>query len=532
MKRWFLDNIRQRNRGQSKACHSRYGRRLSIERYEDRLLLSGSSLTSDPADAATVPEGGFLQVDSGGFLVSGASDFVSDTNDVRTSVFSNGMLLTTQWKLLNEDVQFSIPTSLNLNRSDSEKIQSSLAFDRSISFSHPEIANSFTSTYNANSQQWTAVAGLVGRADTIGDTFGIAFQNDYLSSRYTAGVVEIGYDGSINLASDIVASFEESDFSVLVAAPTVSHFAEIGSGIVTTNAPTDFLGFNVAPPNTSSLESASSIASPIAARDRYELDLYGPLFHALDVLSTDDPDAQVRTPVTIVKASSDATLDEQQGSPALDYKTAELLVINEPIPITSEQISSSESISHEGGTLEVSTALASTQHAYETQLAALVVFNLDRDEILPARAPQRTQPVVAELARLVTFELAGQHELTNTDGTDQPAGRNREDTSAATSKPESTSAHIPAKSVSMNLTHSREHAMPAEFAESSAREADDDALQTFQSSARFDDKHQSVSATAFAQWPAFAAAVASYILIERRGQSAVQAVQTPPRRKG
>ena len=281
---------------------------------------------------------------------------------------------------------------------------------------------------------------------------------------------------------------------------------------------------------------ASSIASTTAGPTTGPTT--GPLYYDFDlsdslvlpktgesVTVNDDINIPVNIPVENILEN---ILDEPAvDTPGLSGGTVKPLVIDEPIQIAAFTLPSVNSMLHEGGALEVAAAVHTTQRAYESQLSAVIASNLNRDGVLPATAPVRAQPVVAELARMVAFETVEQQAV-RTGETVQTADDLRIDpapTTPATLQP-----------VSAQLDSA-----PALRNSASEATSNDRVIRTTQAflhdettspnlAERIDNEHQAARVTTFAEWPVLATVIAGYLLIERRSPQAAPTVQTPPRR--
>jgi len=206
--------------------------------------------------------------------------------------------------------------------------------------------------------------------------------------------------------------------------------------------------------------------------------------------------------------------------PGLGGKTAKLLVIDEPIQLAAFSLPAVDSTKQEGGTLEVAAAVHTTQHAYESQLSAVIASNLDRNGILPATAPTRVQPVVAELARMVAFETVGQQPVVRADNSVQTTDSPRMTPAQTTPMTQQTisaqldntpthrtSASKVARDVPATHTSFPAFLPASETTSNLAERIEAEQIEHGELAARV---------TTFAEWPVLATVIAGYLWIERR----------------
>ncbi len=247
-------------------------------------------------------------------------------------------------------------------------------------------------------------------------------------------------------------------------------------------------------------------------------------FRGCSCVTTSD-DITIPVDIPIKKIFDEPTVD----TPGLSGGTIKPLVIDEPIQIAAFTLPSDNSALREGGALEVAAAVNTTRRAYESQLSAVIASNLNRDGILPATAPARAQPVVAELARMVAFETVGLQPHVRPDKTvqasdDQPIEPSQ--TTPATLQP--VAAHLEDAPIFRTVT---DKATSDETATKTSKAVSHVGKTTTNLAERIDNEHQAARVTNFAEWPVLATVIAGYLLIERRSPQAIQAVQTPPRRQ-
>ncbi len=245
----------------------------------------------------------------------------------------------------------------------------------------------------------------------------------------------------------------------------------------------------------------------------------GPIVPADDAIATQDDGVNQN-------ASSEDSQDD--ALPGLSGKTSRFSVINDSIQIVAYRSSTATSAKREGGTLEVAIAINTTQRAYETQLAAIVVHNLNHDETLPVAAPHRMQPIVAELARAVVFETLGQQPAISTGEVDHVTSEQLLQTTQI--------APLTSETVSLRQDISQAHYSTTRkvIAEESATHDDEKPTLNGKSHANFaervDDEQQAAFASTYAQWPALAAVIAGYLMVDRSVASTETSVQKPLRR--
>ena len=276
-------------------------------------------------------------------------------------------------------------------------------------------------------------------------------------------------------------------------------------------------------------DAASSIAAPTLGPTLVEFDLS----HTLVVKPVNPPVEKIDSPVK-PKIDVNTSHDSLASAPAgLPGNTTKPLVIEDPIrigPVSLNSRNADDSEVREGGALAVAAMVNTTQRAYETQLSAVIANNLNRDGLLPAAAPNRVRPVVAELARAVAFETIGQqaiptskidrviggplHEPSQTtQPTLEPVAAQLRDTPAAND--------WAAEKVARDATNTHAAIIPQDSEENSGNLAE--RIENEQHVAQ-------ISIATFAQWPTLATVIAGYLLIERRRVPSSRMVQTPPRR--
>ena len=270
---------------------------------------------------------------------------------------------------------------------------------------------------------------------------------------------------------------------------------------------------------------SKSIISPTAGPLYYDFDLSDSL--ALPKTGdsvTVNEDINIPADIPLEKILDDPTVD----TPGLSGGTVKPLVIDEPIQIATFTLPSVNSMLREGGALEVAAAVHTTQRAYESQLSAVIASNLNRDGILPATAPTRAQPVVAELARMVAFETVGQQPHIRPDETVQASDDlPLEPVQATPTTLQPVAAHMDDSSIfrtATNTTTNDETATHTFQAASPAGETTPNLAE------RIENDQQAARVTTFAEWPVLATVIAGYLLIERRSPQAIQAVPTLRRR--
>ena len=254
----------------------------------------------------------------------------------------------------------------------------------------------------------------------------------------------------------------------------------------------------------------------------------------------------VDTPVDLPRINFDSagneslTVDDGTGNnlpdtvndpPGLKGLKPQLLVIDEPIFLGSPSSADIRDL-REAGSLEVATTVATTQRAYESKLSMVVASNLDRDGVLPPRAPLQAQPLVAELARTVVFETANQGDMAVDNEAKYPV-QSPLDSPSVRNDP--VSALLPASSARYETSPDHEHSTPTAGVANRTPTlrlglSAENSEQALIPPERLDDKRLDAHATTFAQWPTLATVVASYLLIERNRPGDTQAVQSPPRR--
>lgn len=400
MKCWILKRRDRRHSTLTPSSRRCRARRLVFERCEDRRMLSGSSLTIEFDNGTLVGEGGFLAVNTSGFLLADANNFLFDADS------------------------FSQPTT---------------GFGRS--------------------RQWHSVGA--GQQITVPDFFG-----------------------------------------------------------------------------THGDEAASSIALPATEPSFYDFGLSDslvqePLLPTIGngVLLVDGNDVSLDVPADDI---DDDLFDEPTNdSPRLSGGNAKMLVIDDPIQIVASQLNTDRHDQREGGTLQVAAVVHTSQRAYELQLSAIIAHNLNRDGVLPTTLPMQTQPVVAELARVVAFETLGQQEVIPKGDIDRVSrGQFREPTQATPLMLEPVSAQLRLTPVRRSSTNnSATDEIETHISKSSRGGEDSMANLAERVVERVDDEQQAAQIITFAQWPTLATVIAGYLLVERRRPQAAQTVQTPPRRQ-
>ena len=384
MKRWIPARHDRRHAALAPASRRCRARRLAMERCEDRRMLSGSSLTTEFVNVSLVGEGGFLAVNTSGFLLTDANNFLFDADSFGQPTTRFG--LSTQWQPTGVGQQIIVPN--------------------------------YSSTFDN--------------------------------------------------------------------------------------------------------EAASSIA-PTIGPALYDFDLSGKQVLDVRVLTSGEDDLSSDNEKILVDNPPYARAND---SPGLQGKTTKFLVNEDSIQIVASLRNSDRRDQREGGTLEVAAVVLTTQRAYETQLSAVIVSNLNRDGMLPTTAPTLRQPVVAELARAVAFETIGlRTEVQAVEATQMTEGPLVEPT-PSTLEPVATLQHVP------SLRHpSATETMTGETTANTSTisgRSEDSATYLAE---RVENEQQAAQAIHFAQWPTLATLITGYLLIEHRSPQAAETVQMPPRRQ-
>jgi|GEM_PF-6876902 len=579
MKRWLRKRHDQRHSTAGPARHNHRARRLSIERCEDRLVLSGIPLTTGVTTAPAIQEGGFITVHSSGLLQTDANNFLLlDQNDLSSLFLTNSARLTTT---LSSDVSVD-PLTGN---------------QRHLIYSGQQ-------TDNTNPQYFFDASG--------NGTHGVPTWN--LSTRGERVTVAAGDTSAEKNHPDLTAN-TLANSSVLVATPTGS-VGDIVVTNITGNTDLDLLshllgngqGVDVAGTSLPEIAFQSELAGPIImdldrlitteAQSPSRIDvkppssdadrmLGNPTFdnnaidgHALDnsifengthenafvtVLQSqahvsalhnfDVPDLQVveplvptaNDPITLgtnleifdsvvddnVEGDFGNKIDDSSGLPG---KTSRMLVIDESIQISSSQIAANQLEQREGGALGVFAAVITTQRAYESQLAEVIARNLDRDGTLPKLAQPQAQPLVAELARAIAFETMEPQRLVQADATEHVIT----DEGQFADPPQATPAVLEPAPVPASVTSVGYHSLPEHRAirETTGKLGSSHSANTKAGehiaipSGRVDDEQAAAHAVTYATWPLLATTIAAgYLIIERQQQSDATTVQMPPRRQ-
>ncbi len=308
------------------------------------------------------------------------------------------------------------------------------------------------------------------------------------------------------------------------------------------NRPTEFAEIAILePPTLLTNDAASAYLQP--SMQPLDLDLQRPLVEVETPLLVEPPvnidTTDFHTPTTDGALAAD-TFDDNTvvgnavqepvdqpfpDAPGISGKTAQLEVIDDVIQLVGYEQQTTTRDTAEGGAIQVASAIASTQRAYETQLSATIVRKLNDDATLPTAPTPQRQPVLAELARAVAFETVSYQRSASHTAHEQSVevetpsepetatadsdllsadDKTREDSSA-----ESAVAQLDARHDPFVVEHNEPRRRPAE---------------------RIDDESDSTVTSIFTRWTALISIVASYLLIERRPRSPENTVQTPPRR--
>ncbi len=277
--------------------------------------------------------------------------------------------------------------------------------------------------------------------------------------------------------------------------------------------------------DTTGNEAASSFATPTLRPTLLDFDLSDTLVLEPPISSTGNSVTQDKEIIDVDDLHDNFSND----APGLPGKTLKPLVIEDPIQIGTIPPNSDEFEQREGGALEVAAMVNTTQRAYETQLSAAIVHNLNRDGMLPTTAPTPTRPVVAELARAIAFETLGQQQGNQTGEMNRAtSGQLREPTQATPQKIEPVSVQLRVTPAGRTSTEKAESNESSTQVYAASHVGEDSAAYLAE---RIENEQQAAQIATFAQWPTLATVIAGYLLIERRSPKSAQTVQTPPRRQ-
>jgi len=233
---------------------------------------------------------------------------------------------------------------------------------------------------------------------------------------------------------------------------------------------------------------------------------------------------------------ADSITTSRNNSDAQDFENngAGQWAAPESAEILGSQFSTDYQHQHEGGAIEVTMVVDTTQQAYETQLSAVIASNLDRNGLLPVPVPPHAQPLFPELARSVAFEMAEQHSVSAAREAEQAMHRHRAGAlqicltalEGPSAQLRETSAHSRISSAGATSVEVATAIKAAAIAAALAGAPDEQPIGLQEPA---EDDQQAAHATTFAQWPLLATAVASYLLVDRRTQNVARTEATPSR---
>lgn len=470
MKRWLQKHFRRRKTASRPNSPSRR-RLLSIERCEDRQLLSGTQLewnTSQPVPINFLSDG-FIVLNAGGWLSADGSDFViAGSNNFVVARGAEGQSFE---QLARPSIQVVAQDFRVFDYDFSNLALDSI--DPQIAEYVPQVATPTASRVDAGG----SVAGLQNTLPLVS----------------TSQVTESGPTDIGPIASKAASSASSGSSLPLV------------QEILT-----------------------SQVYGPVFDESTYYID--PPELSEPPSLSTP---AESFAPAVVEEVYEDPPREEPAvTSPGLAGKTPQLQIIDEPVQLAGNLPEIDEREPREGGSLPVLSVVTAAQRAYEEQLTAVVANNLDRDGDLPSATPQPIRPIVAELAREVVFQMAVPQGETH-DGEQPPTADELHRKPSQTSSVEASRSVLndSRADIDFNELSRRKDVIDVAFEDVEEAETNKQVENAAAAKAkRIDGDRKQARATVFAHWPVAASVVASYLLIDRRSSSAVAAVQTPPRR--
>jgi len=502
-------------------------------------MLSGTSLTAAQVATSVGQEGGFIAVDVSGLLNGQSNDFLldSDTGALR---FFDAYTAADDFRIVDgqNSNDAGLPSFVISAGTAAPTTQPNSQGFRLGNSTWLGSYDSLTTQYGAIGFGWSSLPTDSGVADGTPRLQQPAF---------------IEFDDELTGFPSLSIDFEIDPLSegIVVArmGPTAGDVSsahngpEIDSGVLAIGLPSDDFSLEFAGASFSGDAAATYVAESSSGRQASIFDLNGNLVvHFMLAEDSLDQGPSVLDDVTPGQPGAGQDQHDGRANPK-----AKLLVIDEHLHRLARNKSDSQDL-REGGSLNIASVVHATQNAYETQISALIADNLDRDRALPSVGLQHARPVSAELARMVTFEVAhhrssdetaAEVEATEFEATELEA-------TEASSKPKPIKR--PATklgSVSIETADQQEVQLAKQIENAAAAASGIDGSGTdihltsidaadqhdFRRGERLENKQREVSLVAFAEWPVLASVVTSYLIFEYRKPAAGKVEKKPRRRK-